>query len=85
MKGNARVTFCQAQMKGAMIHQFKIILETIYNPVPQTLEPCQEILGCYAAQDSSPQISELNCRLQEWLQSFKITSQEIYRKYSSRY
>lgn len=52
MKGNAGPTFCQAQMKGAMIHQFKIILETIYNPVPQMLEPYQEIVGRYAVQDS---------------------------------
>lgn len=50
MKGNARGTFCQAQVKGAMIHQFKVILEIIYNPVPQMLEPYQEIAGCYAAQ-----------------------------------
>lgn len=50
MKGNARGTFCQAQMRGAMFHQFKVILETIYNPVPQMLEPYQEIFGCYAAQ-----------------------------------
>jgi len=69
VKGNARATFCQAQMKGAMTHLFKIILETIYNPVPQILEPYQEIVGRYCVQDSAPshhphQISELNCKLQ---------------------
>lgn len=51
MKENARATFCQGQMKGAMIHQFKIILETIYNPVPQMSEPYQEIVWHYAVQD----------------------------------
>lgn len=39
-------------MKGAMIHQFEIILETFYNPMPQMLEPYQEIVGHYAVQDS---------------------------------
>lgn len=29
----------EAQMEGAMIHRFKIILETIYNPVLQMLDP----------------------------------------------
>lgn len=29
----------EAQMEEAMIHRFKIILETIYNPVLQMLDP----------------------------------------------
>lgn len=38
-----------------MIHQFKIILETICNPVLQMLEPHQEIAGHYGVQDFFPQ------------------------------
>lgn len=51
VKENARETFVQGQMKGAMIDQFKIILEKIYNPMPYMLEPYKEIVGHYAAQD----------------------------------
>lgn len=70
MKGDARGTFCQAQMKGEMIHQFKVILETIYNPVPQMLEPYQEIFGCSAAEDFFFFPSE-RTKFQECLQSLK--------------
>lgn len=56
-------------MKGAMIHQFKVILETIYNPVPQMLEPYQEIVGCYAEQDYF--FSSTIIEFQECLHSLK--------------
>lgn len=34
--------FCWVQMERAMIHQFKIILEIIYDPVLQMLDPRQK-------------------------------------------
>lgn len=49
-RGNARAAFCRVQMEGAMIHQFKIILEIIYDPGLQMLDlrqknPCSLLLG----------------------------------------
>lgn len=36
--------FCWVQMEGAIVHQFKIILEIIYDPVLQMLDPRQKNL-----------------------------------------
>jgi len=84
MEGNDRAMSCQAQMKGAMIHQFKIILVTIYNPVLQISEPHQEIERHYGMQDFFPPD-----KWAEFLISIMVLVLKYYkpgnRKYRSHY